>query len=362
MKNKKIIFITRYNKLGASSRQRFLIYFGLFSSYKHIYFFDDEQLLWRYGKGRYSFAGLIFSYVKFISLIPYYSLCGYQIVVEKEIFPYLPYWVERCLLLCKRVIYDYDDAVHLNYDLSNNMLVKFFLKGKINKLMKTSFGVIVGNRNLYDYASNAGATNVVYIPTVVDDCKFNYISKTKNNNDYKANTTINIIWIGSPTTAKYLNDIIPILSNLAHSYEFVLTIVGATNKHFKSPPRHLIINYIEWSQQSEMDNLLMADIGIMPLIDDAWERGKCGYKLIQYMSCSIPAIASPVGINSEILQSGTVGFLCSSEIDWRNAFITLFESEKLRKDMGFAGYKRFIDNYSLTKNQSKFFNFVTQTP
>jgi glycosyltransferase involved in cell wall biosynthesis len=107
----------------------------------------------------------------------------------------------------------------------------------------------------------------------------------------------------------------------------------------------------EWNEAREVDDLQSMDVGIMPVPDDPWGRGKCGYKLIQYMACGLPAIASPVGVNKVIIDDGVDGFLAQTEADWTAALETLARDAGLRRQMGSIGRQKIVAHYSLQSQQ-----------
>jgi glycosyltransferase involved in cell wall biosynthesis len=107
------------------------------------------------------------------------------------------------------------------------------------------------------------------------------------------------------------------------------------------------VRNVSWNEASEVDEILRFDVGVMPLPDEPWTRGKCGYKLLQYMGCALPAVASPVGVNRAIVGHGKTGFLASSTEDWRAALEALATSVALRRDMGREGYAKVQLDYSL---------------
>jgi glycosyltransferase involved in cell wall biosynthesis len=112
--------------------------------------------------------------------------------------------------------------------------------------------------------------------------------------------------------------------------------------------------FLKWREETEIEDLLKFDIGIMPLPDLEWAKGKCGFKLLQYMALRIPAIASPVGVNTSILADGENGFLCSTFEQWKNGLVRLTRDETLRKKMGEKGRRKVIEYYSVESNASNF--------
>ena len=211
-----------------------------------------------------------------------------------------------------------------------------FLETKIPKLMKNASVVIVGNRYLEAYATQAGSQEVVLIPTVIDLNR--YLPRAPFQDDL-----FKVGWIGSPTTSKYLNLIKPVIEKLDKDGNICLILIGAGHFEMKGIPNCIY----QWSESTEVAAISEFDVGIMPLPDNPWERGKCGYKLIQYMACGIPVVASPVGANKEIVEHGVNGFLAESKEEWLKALTMLRDNPDLRTIMGRAGREKVQNKYCL---------------
>jgi glycosyltransferase involved in cell wall biosynthesis len=250
-------------------------------------------------------------------------------------FPNLPAWFEQGLnLMGIRYVVDYDDAIFHNYDLSSNPLKRLFAK-KIDKVMQGAALVVCGNAYLAERARQAGARRIEIVPTVVDLERYAV-------GDQKQGGRIVIGWVGSPTTAKYLEVVAPALQEIAAEFPVQLRVIGA---QFDLPG--LDVDCRLWSEESEVREIQNFDIGIMPLLDSPWERGKCGYKLIQYMACGVPGIASPVGVNKEIIANGVNGYLAASKDDWLSAFRLLCTNAQARRAMGEHGRRMVEQRYCL---------------
>ena len=114
------------------------------------------------------------------------------------------------------------------------------------------------------------------------------------------------------------------------------------------------LSYVEWTEQNEVAELASCQIGLMPLTIDEWSEGKCGFKLIQYLSLGIPAVSSPVGVNKKIIEQGKNGFLCTNDAEWYNAIEKLILDSELRQKMGEEGRKKIVNEYSLLSNKENF--------
>jgi glycosyltransferase involved in cell wall biosynthesis len=119
------------------------------------------------------------------------------------------------------------------------------------------------------------------------------------------------------------------------------------------------IEVIPWTEESEVSSIQSFDIGIMPLPDEPWERGKCGYKIIQYMACGLPVVASPVGVNTKIIQKGKNGFLARNPKEWETALIKLIANPKLRKQMGTNGRVLAEQEFSLQVQSPRLENILS---
>jgi len=173
---------------------------------------------------------------------------------------------------------------------------------------------------------------------------------------YSDQKVLRIVWIGTPETVKFLNFLAGPLAELAKRYSFTLRVIGAGNMIMPGVP----IELLPWNADTEYSMISNCDIGIMPLTDTPWERGKCAYKLIQYMACAIPVVASPVGANSDVVIDGENGFLATSEGDWVKKLEQLLDNAELRQRLGAAGRMRVESNYCLQKTASKLINLITK--
>jgi len=257
--------------------------------------------------------------------------------IEYELLPWLPAWAEGLLGgFGLPYLVDYDDAVFHRYDLHRSGLVRTILGKKIDAIMRKATLVTVGNDYLADRAHRAGAKRVEHLPTVVDLKRYHTAPGT-------GNSVYTIGWIGSPTTAPYLRLVRPALAEVCGKHGGRLVVVGG-------PPEMALDGVLTigrpWSEETEVAEVQRFDVGILPLPDEPWERGKCGYKLIQYMACGRPVVASPVGVNRQIVEQGTNGFLASTISEWIKALGALRDSP-LRERMGRAGRAKVERNFSV---------------
>jgi glycosyltransferase involved in cell wall biosynthesis len=265
---------------------------------------------------------------------------SYDLVwMEKEALPWVPALLES-VFYKKSVPYviDYDDAVFHRYDQHPNALVRGILSRKIKKIMARSTVVVAGNQYIANFAQKAGAPRVEIFPTVVDLSKY----KLKENFDPSFFT---IGWVGSPSTSRHISIAEEALTNFCRKKDVEFRAMGALQRDLDEIPGKMV----PWNEESETKELTHFDVGIMPLPDTPWEKGKCGFKLIQYMACGLPVIASPVGVNKEIVEHGVNGFLARDTEEWIQYLETLKENSDLCHKMGTAGRKKVESEFSLHK-------------
>jgi len=352
----KIKAFTKYSYEGPSSRYRFYNYRECFNK-KNI----ELEILPLFEKEYFEAQGklnkllIVFkSYLKrFLQLK---NLKEKDVVlIEYELFPFFPAFYEKKLRK-KGVKYlvDYDDAIFHRYDLNKNFLIKKFLRNKIKEVIKNASKVIVCNKYLENYAKKYNS-NISILHTVVLLDK--YIEKSKK---FKKNSNKFIVgWIGSRTTSKYILEILPVFEKLK-DLNIQFNLVGFDESLLDDEMKKKFnINVIPWREDTEIDNILEFDVGIMPLDDTPWSRGKCGFKLIQYMSCKKPVIASPVGINKDIVDEN-VGFLAENLEDWKKYIKKLYKDEKLRRKMGEKAFEKVLEKYNYEKNCEKYLNLIDE--
>ncbi|MEW9570443.1 glycosyltransferase family 4 protein [Rhodanobacter sp. Si-c] len=350
MKRLKVLLFSRYSRLGPSTRLRSLQYLPLLRDrgidVEVHALFPDAYLEKLYGNRPAAARCIAWQYyarrIRQTLRRDTHDLAW----IEGELFPYLPHWLESVLARsAKPYIVDYDDALFHKYDLSANPLVRRLLGRKIDQVMREAACVIVGNRYLATRASQAGATRIEIIPTVVDEKRYAVV-----NHADAAQPVIG--WVGSPATEEYLLDNRDVLEQVCTRHHARLLLVGPRTEvagQFGS----LVPEIVPWSEDSEAATIARMDIGIMPLRDGPWERGKCGYKIIQYMACGLPVVASTVGANIDIVRHGENGFLAAGTTAWRDDLERLILSRSLRTRMGLAGRTRVENEYNVTVQVSR---------
>lgn len=249
----------------------------------------------------------------------------------------------------KKIIYDFDDAIWLTDKTTEPWLQKTVRwRKKVFSICKWSYKVSCGNNYLADHARQFNQ-NVVICPTTIDTLAVHNPSLFTENSSVSQNVIIG--WTGSHSTLKYLAEVEPVLQQLEKKYPHVRLLVIANQKpglNLKS------VEFVPWRKETEIEDLLKIDIGIMPLHDDDWSKGKCGFKALQYMALEIPTIASRVGVNPLIVDHNTNGFLCSTREEWVEALNRLIKDAALRKSFGKNGRLKIINQFSVASNAPVF--------
>ena len=336
----KVLVLSKYGNLGASSRMRFLQYLpwlqhaGIDVTVQPL--LSDELLAVRYQRGGYGKWLLFRAYAdRFLALC---KCCHFDVVwIEKEALPWFPAWLERWLLRRAHYVLDFDDAIFHNYDLHRSTWVRRVYGRRIDRLMGGARLVIAGNRYLADRATAAGARWVEVVPTVVD------LTRYSAKQTYSFATRPCIVWIGSPSTVQYLLELTEPLGALAKRQPFKLRVIGGGAITFPG----VDVEVVTWSENSEATAIAECDVGIMPLRDTPWEQGKCAYKLIQYMACGLPTVASPIGANRDVVFDGETGFFADTAYAWAEKMELLLCDAALRQRLGQAGRARVEANYCL---------------
>jgi glycosyltransferase involved in cell wall biosynthesis len=305
----------------ASSRTRAVLYFQKFYNQFNC---SIDWLPRIPVKGRtliYSFV--IFPFLKrlfFLKRLIFILFKKYDLVFIQRFF--LPNYLLN-LLKQKRIniIYDFDDAIYLDKPGRNENLKKTL------RMLTATQHIIVSARELESFCLSKGFKNTTIISTPVDIERY-------GNKSIRVDSEITIGWIGSPYTTKFLLEIEEALSQIFRKYNVNILLIGAyKNFNFDDLP----LDIVPWSYEKEPEYLSRIDIGIMPLPDEEYARGKGGYKLFQYMAAGIPIIASPIGINCEIVINNYNGFLAATTQDWIEYFSLLIEKPELRSKLGNHG-------------------------
>lgn len=291
-----------------------------------------------HGRKAATFAGLAWRRLRSLREVSQYDL----VLVYREMFPIGPALVERLLALpgAPPIVFDFDDAIFLpSVSDANRLIAALKCPGKVASIVRLSDHVIVGNEYLAAYARRYNDA-VTVIPTSVDTTKF-----LPRADSVRPEGQPPIVgWIGSPTTGTYIRGLTRVLRQVRERHAFTLRVSGTGEPLAVDG---LDCENVPWSLDREISLFNTCDVGIYPLEDDDWARGKCGFKAIEFMACGVPVVASAVGVNREIIQDGVNGFLASSEREWVDKLGLLLADPALRRRFAVAGRQTIERSYSL---------------
>jgi glycosyltransferase involved in cell wall biosynthesis len=338
-----VLLLTRYERLGASSRVRFLQFLPELE--RQGFDFDVQPLLDNdyvrslYGAPPIGAGRLFMAYARRFRALA--RRMRYDLVwLEKEALPWLPAWIEIARLQGLPYVVDYDDAWFHRYQ---SHWLSPLLGHKIDAVMRVAWTVVAGNDFLARHARQAGARHVEIVPSAIDMARYRDLPPAGNSPAGAAPVGASMVvgWIGIPLNAHYLTIAAPALRAVEG---ITLHVVGGV-----APPEiDGIVENLPWTEDSEIARIAAFDVGIMPLHDTPWERGKCAYKLLQVMAAGKPVIASPVGANRQVVQHGVNGFLADTPEEWADALRRLAADPELRRRMGEEARKTVETQYSTT--------------
>jgi glycosyltransferase involved in cell wall biosynthesis len=354
-RNAKILFLTPYPE-GESPSQRFRFeqYYQLLNDEGYLIYRqsflskDNWKIFFTNGRALAKIWTLFEGFTKRLLIL--LRVSGFDFIfVHREIAPVGPPVFEWIIakVLRKKIIYDFDDAIWLT-DRENESQLTALVKSrwKVARICRWSYKVSCGNEYLYDYARQFNSM-VLHLPTTIDTVKLHnpdlYVKEKRHE--------LIIGWTGSFSTVKYLKDIESVLTEIESRYPQVTVWIISDKPPDLKVPR---LVFHQWSLETEISDLKQFDIGIMPLPNDPWAKGKCGFKALQYMALGIPAVVSPVGVNSNIVESGKTGLLAETSSQWLAAITTLIENKPLRESCGHNGRKKVQEVYSVDSMASSF--------
>lgn len=353
MTTKRLLILPRYTAKGPSSRVRMYQYLPYlrdagFECDIHPFFNDDYIDALFKGKSK-NYLRILDAYFQRISIA--LKSKSYDLVwMQYELLPWVPYWIENIILRGKpKLIIDYDDAVFHRYDHHQLSIIRKVLGNKIDRWMHSADVIVAGNDYLAAHAHQAGSKHVKNIPSVVDLKRYKIKVQGKSEDEI-----VRVGWVGSPTTEKYLLTIENVIKTILNDKSKFIIIGAKLPATFEGYP----VESKTWSLKDEVSLIQSLDIGIMPLVDTPFERGKCGYKLIQYMACGLPVVASPIGINQKIVRHGENGFLAGNEREWIEAITKLQKNPILRKEMGSKGREMVEEKYALQVTAQKIIDII----
>lgn len=348
----RVLALTKYGPLAASTRQRFLQYRPAFREagieLEISPLLGDDHLRRLVAGKRASPAQVLRAYTR--RLFALLRARRFDLIwVHCELFPYLPGAIERLVGLAARpIVYDCDDAIFHNYDESRRTLVRTLLGNKLHALLSLASACTCGNPYVQAYCLRHCPRSLV-VPTVVDTDLYRPAAEPPR--------TPVIGWIGSPSTWRDVRPYLPLLQRIHEETGARFRAVGAGEaaRADLGPG----IELAAWSEEREIAEVQGFSIGIMPLADAPFQRGKSGYKLIQYMGCGLPTVASPIGVNGDIVREGETGFLPRTMDDWEEVLRRLLGDPALRPRLGEAGRERAVRCYSLASQAPRLIDLFT---
>jgi glycosyltransferase involved in cell wall biosynthesis len=359
----KILFLVPYPlKESPSQRFRFEQYFDVLKNQEYKIqiqsFFSSSEwhLYYQKGSGMKKLIALLKGYIKRIGILVKIPTFHF-VFIHREVTPAGPPLFEWLIakVFRKKIVYDFDDAIWLTDKTTEAWFTRLLRwRSKTASICRWSYKVSCGNAYLEAFARQFNQ-QVVVNPTTIDT------SRLHNKNLYpfmkiKNADEVIIGWTGSHSTLKYLKMIESSLQKIEQDFPTVKFLVIADQK----PDLDLKnLEFCPWNVESEITDLLKIDIGIMPLPDDIWTKGKCGFKALQYMGLHIPCVIAPVGVNTEIVEHGINGFLAATPKEWIHYLTALITKSELRYAMGSKGRETVLQRYSVISNESTFRTLFT---
>lgn len=354
--NSRIVVLTRYNQQFASARVRFLQYADFWRKAGRtvaVAILLDEKFKQSILTDQKFSLGLIFHtvycYLKRIGFVLFTIKRGDIVFIQLEILPMFPSLLERYLAWRKiPFVIDFDDAFFDFYEKSNNKWVTMFLKNKFSNVVAKANWNITGSAYLTDYALKR-TNKVTEIPTSVLMKDYAHQTATQNN-------VFTIGWIGSPSTSKFIDDIAEVLIQFLETTNSKLLLVGYEGSILKN---HSNISNEPWDISTEVAMLHQLDVGIMPLRNDGFSLGKCGFKLIQYMACGKPTISTPLPANVNI-DGGTGNLFANNHAEWLTALEAVYNNSKHFREVGIQNRTRVINHYTIEANYGKYLDIFNK--
>jgi glycosyltransferase involved in cell wall biosynthesis len=273
------------------------------------------------------------------------------VVVQREAIQLGTALFERAVARARpRLVFDFDDAIWLpNASSANSRLAWLKNAQKTSRIIEASDLVFAGNDYLADYARRFNSA-VEVVPTTIDTDQ--YVPRPERERE----NGVTIGWSGSLTTMEHFKPFVPVLKRLRDRLGDRVRFELIGDPTYREPELGIVGR--EWSAATEVEDLARFDIGVMPLPDDEWSRGKCGLKGLQYMALEIPTVMSPVGVNSKIIADGENGLLASSEDEWVDRLTQLVESPELRRKLGREARRTVEERYSVRSQRDRYLSLL----
>jgi glycosyltransferase involved in cell wall biosynthesis len=355
----RILFLVPYPAGRApSQRFRFEQYFPALTQAGHFYQLEPflTEAAWKILYKPGNIGGKIISIISGFSRrlgllfrVPTYDF----IFIHREAAPLGPPLFEWLIakILCKKIVYDFDDAIWLaNTSEVNSIAANLKWHHKVASICRWAYKNSCGNSYLAAYAQQFNPSTIIN-PTTIDTEHLH--NKVR---DQAASGKLVIGWTGTHSTLKYLDQLVPVLARLeAEGLNFEFRVIS--NQPPALPLRSLV--FVPWRKDTEIADLLAFHVGLMPLEDDLWAKGKCAFKALQYMALGIPALVSPVGMNTEVVQNDHNGYVCATAADWEVRLRQLLANPGLRQHLGQAARATVVERYSAIANRANFLGLFT---
>ena len=357
LNNKTIIYFTKYTDKGPSSRYRSYQYKSFLEKefeIKYFPLFDNDYISNLYNNKQTNYFQIFIAYFRRIIQVLKYLGTNKIVFIEYELLPYFPSILEYLLFKTKvKIILDYDDAIFHNYDLHPNSLIKYLFGNKIYKIVKYANTVITGSPYLSSHL-NRFTNNIVELPTSINFANYTSNFQLNSNKD-----EITIGWIGSKSTSiniVSIKEVIKIIYKLNPKITFKLMGFDTNLKTQLELPN---VQFYNWSAQEELIFLNEIDLGIMPLEDTPFNRGKCGFKLIQYMAMGKPTLSTPLEANVKINRNNNNLFATNNE-EWLDCINEFCSNLSFYREVGLRNQEIVRKYYSVEGNSINYINIFNQ--
>jgi glycosyltransferase involved in cell wall biosynthesis len=355
---KRVLFVAMHRPdRSPSQRFRFEQYLdylrahGFECEYSHLISPEDDKVL--YSPGNYVGKLGIFLKSGMKRLSNAVNAGKYDIIfIQREAFMTGTTFFEKLFANSRaKVVFDFDDSIWLQNVSEGNKMLSFLKNAdKTKDIIKVSDMIFAGNEYLANYARQYNS-NVRIVPTTIDTDEYHRMQ-------LPARSKVCVGWSGSFTTIEHFETSLPALRKVKELYgdQVYFKVIG--DGTYRNP--ELDIVGLPWKKDTEIKDLSEIDVGIMPLPDTEWAKGKCGLKGLQYMALEIATIMSPVGVNSDIIQDGVNGFLADGVDEWVDKIGQLIKDKEKREEMGRQGRKTVLEQYSVLSERDHYVELFTE--
>lgn len=349
---KRILFLVPY-PLGIAPSQRFRFeqYFDALRERGFDFevrpFLDEEAMRVLYTPGNILLKIWKVKLGFFKRIADLFTLGRFDVVfIHREAAPIGPPLFEWLIakVFKKKVIFDFDDAIWIPNTSASNPFISFYKRYRnAENTCAWAWKVSCGNAYLRDHASKFNPAAFIN-PTTIDTVGHHNLAKTFGNGP------VVIGWTGTHSTVRYLDKVVPLLRPTEQEFSFEFLVIADKRPDFELKS----LRFVPWDKATEIEDLLQMDVGIMPLENDQWAKGKCGFKALQYMALGIPAIVSPVGVNTEIVTHGINGWVCESDDEWMKTLRAILSDPDRLSSLSDAARSTVESRYSVKSNTDNF--------